>query len=87
MGEKKNVKNRVRYSAHCFILFGFGQEFRCIPKQKLLYIVHKSIAMKYQTMFKKNKIYKHLNLICVIRRGGGGDHILEQFEYFNYLNI
>ncbi len=27
------LKNRVRYSAQCFILFGFGQEFsfRCIP--------------------------------------------------------
>ncbi len=53
-GEKK-AKNRVRYSAQCFILFGFGQEFSfwCIPKQKLLYIVHKSIAMKYLAMFKK----------------------------------
>ncbi len=37
MGEKKmGVKNRVRYSAKCFILFGFGQEFSfwCTPKNK-----------------------------------------------------
>ncbi len=34
-----------------FILQEFS--FRCIPKQKLLYIVHKSIAMKYLTMLKK----------------------------------
>ncbi len=91
MGEKQNAKKFVRYSAQCFILFGFGQgfSFLCIPKQKLLYIVHKSIAMKYLTMFKKikNILTKNLHLICVIWRGWGGDHILEQFEYFNYLNI
>ncbi len=54
-GGEKKLQNRVRHSAQCFILFGFGQEFsfRCIPKQKLLYIFHKSIAMKYLTMFKK----------------------------------
>ncbi len=87
-GEKK-AKKRVQYSAQCFILFGFGQEFsfRCIPKQKLLYIVHKSIAMKYLTMFKKKKKILKTSKFNLCNGGGGGGHILKQFEYCNYLNI
>ncbi len=38
-GGETNAKDRVRSSAQCFILFGFGQEcsFRCIPNSCHIY--------------------------------------------------
>ncbi len=47
MGEKKmGVKNRARYSAKCFILFGFGQEFSFwyIPKNKKINVMNGSFT-------------------------------------------
>ncbi len=62
-----NAINRVRSSAQCFILFGFGQEFsfRCIPNRK--YKWHLKWTVQYeiivlgkwnQTKKGKNKISK-----------------------------